>query len=201
MSNMGEPTSAVVADTTTLRRLGYRAVEEGWPAPSDRAFDELDPDGQHVGLLLHVIGWDGTFGTKVASDAVDAATFVASFVCLALMKPLGVARTGVQSFLADAREGIREVLSRPWIRVTIAVDVFANFAIAPYFVLGPVVVQQHLDGASDWGLMMAAAAAGGIAGGALTLRWKPRRPLVPAYVALTAIPLALLTLVPPARHW
>jgi MFS family permease len=129
--------------------------------------------------------------------AVDAATFVASFGCLALMRPLGVVGTRTQSFLADAREGIREVLARPWIRVTITADVFANFAIAPYFVLGPLVVQQHLDGARDWGLMMAASAAGGIAGGALTLRWKPRRPLVPAYVGLMAIPLGLLTLVPP----
>ena len=81
----------------------------------------------------------------------------------------GAVGTRTQSFLADAREGIREVLARPWIRVTITADVFANFAIAPYFVLGPLVVQQHLDGARDWGLMMAASAAGGIAGGALTL--------------------------------
>jgi MFS family permease len=128
---------------------------------------------------------------------VDAVTFAASFVCLALMRPLGVVRTGTQSFLADAREGIREVLARPWIRVTITADVFTNFAIAPYLVLGPLVVQQHLGGARDWGLMMAAGAAGGIAGGALTLRWKPRRPLVPAYGALMAVPVGLLTLVPP----
>lgn len=129
--------------------------------------------------------------------AIDAVTFAASFLCLALMRSLATVRTGTQSFLADAREGIREVLARPWIRVTVTADVFTNFAIAPYFVLGPLVVQQHLDGARDWGLMMAASAAGGIAGGALTLRWKPRRPLVPAYAGLMAIPIGLLTLVPP----
>jgi len=128
---------------------------------------------------------------------IDAVTFAASFLCLALMRSLATLRTGTQSFLADAREGIREVLARPWIRVTVTADVFTNFAIAPYFVLGPLVVQQHLDGARDWGLMMAASAAGGIAGGALTLRWKPRRPLVPAYAGLMAIPIGLLTLVPP----
>ena len=128
---------------------------------------------------------------------IDAVTFAASFLCLAFMRSLATLRTGTQSFLADAREGIREVLARPWIRVTVTADVFTNFAIAPYFVLGPLVVQQHLDGARDWGLMMAASAAGGIAGGALTLRWKPRRPLVPAYAGLMAIPIGLLTLVPP----
>lgn len=44
---------------------------------------------------------------------------------------------------------------------------------------------------------MATGAAGGIAGGALVLRWKPRRLLVAAYCVLIAIPLALLSLVPP----
>jgi predicted MFS family arabinose efflux permease len=45
--------------------------------------------------------------------------------------------------------------------------------------------------------MMAAGAAGGIVGGALVLRWKPKRLLVAAYCVLIAIPLALLSLVPP----
>jgi predicted MFS family arabinose efflux permease len=129
--------------------------------------------------------------------AIDSATFVASLACLALMRPLGVVRARRQSFVADAREGVREVMARPWIRVTITADLFVNFALAPYFVLGPLVVRQHLDGAPDWGLMMAASAAGGIAGGALVLRWRPRRPLVPAYAGMLAVPLAIVTLVPP----
>jgi MFS family permease len=143
-----------------------------------------------AGVLVATAGYELIY-------AIDAATFAASFVCLALMRPLGTVRTARSSFVAEAREGIREVLARPWIRVTVTADVFTNFAIAPYFVLGPLVVQEHLDGASDWGLMMAASAAGGLAGGALTLRWKPRRPLVPAYLGLMAIPVGLLTLVPP----
>ena len=128
---------------------------------------------------------------------VDAASFVASLACLAMMRPLGAVRKRAQSFLADVREGVREVLDRPWMRATLTADLFANFAIAPYFVLGPLVVREHLGGASDWGLMMAAGAAGGIAGGALVLRWKPKRLLVTAYCVLIAIPLSVLSLVPP----
>lgn len=75
MIDMERTTSAVVADTTTLRRLGYRAVEEHWFAPSDKAFEDLDPVGQHIGVLVHVIGWDGTFGTKVASNALGIVTW------------------------------------------------------------------------------------------------------------------------------
>jgi MFS family permease len=143
-----------------------------------------------AGVLVATVGYSLVF-------AIDAASFVASLACLALMRPLGQVRTQTQSFLADAREGLGEVLKRPWMRATLAADAFANFAIAPYLVLGPLVVQQHLGGAEDWGLMMATGAAGGIVGGALVLRWKPERPLVAAYVGLTAVPLGLLSLVPP----
>lgn len=67
--------SAVVADTSTLRRLGYRALEEGWPSPSDKAFDELDPDGRHVGVLVHVLGWDGKSESAVGPDALGIVTW------------------------------------------------------------------------------------------------------------------------------
>jgi predicted MFS family arabinose efflux permease len=143
-----------------------------------------------AGVLVASVGYSLVF-------AIDSASFVASLLCLALMQPVGSVRGQAQSFLADAREGIREVLARPWMRATLTADAFGNFAIAPYFVLGPLVVRDHLGGAADWGLMMAAGAAGGIVGGMLVLRWKPSRPLVAAYLGLTAIPLALLTLVPP----
>jgi MFS family permease len=158
-----------------------------------------------IGLSRNVIELFGpaVAGVLVATAGyavvyvVDAASFVASLACLAAMRPLGAARPRAQSFLADVREGVREVLARPWMRATLTADLFANFAIAPYLVLGPVVVREHLGGSTDWGLMMATGAAGGIAGGALVLRWKPKRLLVAAYFVLIAIPLALLSLVPP----
>jgi hypothetical protein len=67
--------SVVVADTATLRRLGFRALEEGWPSPSDRAFDELDPEGRHVGVLVHVMGWDGKSGSAVETAALGIVTW------------------------------------------------------------------------------------------------------------------------------
>ena len=143
-----------------------------------------------AGLLVAAVGYAVVY-------AIDAASFVASLLSLALMRRVAAARAAKQTFLADAREGVREVLVRPWMRITLTADAIGNFAIAPYFVLGPLVVREHLAGPRDWGLMMAAAAAGGIAGGALVLRWKPERPLVVAYSVLLALPLALLSLVPP----
>ena len=143
-----------------------------------------------AGVLVATVGYALVY-------AIDAASFVASLCSLALMRRVPTVRTAQQTFLADAREGIREVVTRPWMRITLSADAIGNFAIAPFFVLGPLVVREHLGGPRDWGFMMAAAAAGGIAGGALVLRWKPARPLVAAYVVLFALPLALLSLVPP----
>ena len=143
-----------------------------------------------AGVLVATAGYTFVF-------AIDAASFVASLLCLARMPRLPRLPARAQSVLADAREGIGEVLKRRWMVVTLTADVFANFAIAPYFVLGPLVVREHLGGAPDWGLIVAAGAAGGLAGGILVLRWKPARPLVVAYAALVALPLALLALVPP----
>ena len=143
-----------------------------------------------AGVLVATVGYAMVF-------AVDAASFVASLACLAAMQRRLRALRAPQSFLADARDGLREVSSRPWLRVTLAADAVSNFAIAPYFVLGPLVVSEHLGGATDWGLMMTAAAGGGLLGGALVLRWKPPRPLVPAYLLILLLPLALLSLVPP----
>ena len=168
--------AAKLQEANALMSLSSNSIEVFGPAIS--------------GVLVATLGYSVVY-------AVDSASFVASLVCLAAMarrlRPLRVR----QSFLAEARDGLREVRRRAWLRVTLSADAVANFAIAPYFVLGPLVVREHLDGAEDWGLMMTAAAAGGIAAGALVLRWRPKRPLVPGYAILLAIPLALLSLVPP----
>ena len=169
-------TASRLQEANALLGLSRNAIEVFGPAVS--------------GLLVATVGYSLIF-------AIDAASFVASLACLAAMKrqlaPVRIA----QSFLADARDGLREVARRSWLRVTLSADAVANFAMAPYFVLVPLVVREHLGGASDWGLMMTAAAVGGLAGGALVLRCKPARPLVPAYLVLLALPVALVTLVPP----
>jgi MFS family permease len=168
--------AAKLQEANALMALSRNSIEVFGPAVS--------------GVLVATLGYSVVY-------AVDSASFVASLVCLAAMtrrlRPLRIR----QSFLAEARDGLREVKKQSWLRVTLSADAVANFAIAPYFVLGPLVVREHVGGAQSWGVMMTAAALGGIAAGALVLRWRPRRPLVPGYVVLFAIPLALLSLVPP----
>jgi MFS family permease len=169
-------TASSLQEANALMGLSRNSVELFGPAVS--------------GVLVATLGYSVVY-------AVDAASFVASLACLAAVRTRLRDLPMRKAFFTEAREGLQEVRRQAWLRVTLSADAVANFAIAPYFVLGPLVVSEHLGGAEDWGLMMSAAGAGGIAGGALVLRWKPRRPLVPAYLVLLAIPLALLSLVPP----
>jgi MFS family permease len=124
------------------------------------------------GVVVATLGFGVVF-------AVDAATFVASFVFLAAMRlPRTIERVKRQSMVADALEGLRVVRERRWMVVTFCSDFVFNIALAAFFVLGPVVVEDNFDGARDWGFVMTVAAIGGLLGGVLALRFKPRRPLL-----------------------
>jgi len=69
----------------------------------------------------------------------------------------------------------------------------------PIQVLGPIVARDVYDGARTWGLTSAAMGIGQILGGLVSLRWKPRRPMliIAAGMSLTALPVAFLALEAP----
>jgi hypothetical protein len=99
--------------------------------------------------------------------------------------------------LADAREGLRELLKRRWMVAGCLCDLVTNFTLAVLFVLAPVVVKEHFGGARDWGLMLTFGAVGGLLGSALALRYKPDRPLLVTYIIAFTFPLELAALAPP----
>jgi MFS family permease len=119
--------------------------------------------------------------------AIDAATFVASAACLALMAPRPGARMNEErpaEFLSDLREGWREVTSRPWLRSFLGVlGAYHLIALPCVLALGPLVAQRELDGASSWALIVTMFGVGSVAGAALGLRAAPRRPMVACAVA------------------
>lgn len=122
--------------------------------------------------------------------AVDAVTFAVAALCYALVRvPPASAPPGPRSsMLADARAGAAEVLRHTWLWVLIAQAVLYHLVYGgAQDVLGPIVVQRGW-GEAAWGWSMAALLVGFIAGGALTLRWRPRRTLYAAtlLLALTA---------------
>jgi hypothetical protein len=130
--------------------------------------------------------------------AVDAVTYAAStLTLLALRVAPGAALELRQSFLADLRDGWREITARTWLWVGLIADSVANIGMSCFYVLGPIVAARELGGSEDWGAIVAAGAVGGMLGGALALRWRPSRPLVATYGLLFLATLQLLALVPP----
>jgi hypothetical protein len=126
--------------------------------------------------------------------AADAATFLVSLVCLALLRVPRRPMPPPASFLADLGEGWHEVAIRPWYWITLIAHACGNFTLPAFFVLGPVIAARSLGGASAWGFISAGWGVGAIAGGLVALRVKPRRPLVVATLLTTLIALPPLAL-------
>ena len=105
--------------------------------------------------------------------------------------------TGGQSFFGDLVSGWREFTSHTWLWAMVAgASVFLFAVEGPIQVLGPIVARDVYDGARTWGLTSAAMGIGQIAGGLLSLHWRPRRPLfvISAGMGLAAFPVAFLAL-------
>jgi MFS family permease len=136
--------------------------------------------------------------------AIDALTFVGSAAFLSRLR-VPAARGGTErlSFVGDLAAGWREVRSRRWLWTSLIAFGIGNLAWGAVQVLGPVVAQQELDGATSWGLIATGGGIGGLLGGIAALRWQPARPLLvshllivvlAAYVVGFTIPLPTLVL-------
>ena len=129
----------------------------------------------------------GSTGTALL---VDAATFGVSAACLLALRPRAVPAAGPapepeDGFAAQLRGGWREVRSRPWVwKLLGAMSVYHLVVLPSIFVLGPVLADRELDGASSWAVIVAAFGVGSIAGNVLLLRVHPRRPLRVAALCL-----------------
>jgi MFS family permease len=143
------------------------------------------------GLLVATIGPGWVF-------AVDAATFALSAISLLTLRmPIDPRPREHSGFLAELAGGWREVVSRRWLLAAIVTFGFSNVSQAPIFVLGPVIAQQRLGGAANWGLIVTSLGVGGLLGGLIALRWKPRHPLATGFLLGITFSLPLLALAPP----
>jgi hypothetical protein len=102
-----------------------------------------------------------------------------------------------RTFVAELADGWREVVSRSWVLACILTFSISNVSLASFQVLGPLIANREMGGAAAWGLIGAGASIGGVAGGAVALRWKPERPLIPAFLVLLLAQIELLLLLPP----
>ncbi len=97
--------------------------------------------------------------------------------------------------LAELREGWSEFRSHTWLWVIVAQFCIVLMAwYGAFSVLGPVVAREHLGGPAAWGAITAADAFGLIAGGLMSLRFTPRRPMLFVVLAGGAIAISPLSL-------
>jgi MFS family permease len=129
-----------------------------------------------------------------AAFAIDAATFLLSAVFLSRVHPR---RRGAEpeaardSIWVELRQGYREVRSRAWVWVTLASFSVALFvALAPWYVLGPVIGEQQYGDVGVYGVVAAAFGAGLVIGSLIGVGWKPRHPLRLGMIFLLAWPAA-----------
>jgi predicted MFS family arabinose efflux permease len=142
-----------------------------------------------AGLLVHAFGPGWVY-------AIDAVTFALSAAFLVRL-PAGRTHAARRKFMVDLAEGWREVTARSWVWASILYFAVWNFAIAAFFVLGPVVSERELGGARDWGVILSGGAIGSVVGGLLALRIRPRRPLFTGYLLISVAALPTILLVRP----
>ncbi|HEX4834250.1 MAG TPA: MFS transporter [Trebonia sp.] len=159
---------ALLQEASSLSRMGMNTGQMAGAAVSGLVVAAVGPGwslvasglcvGGSVPLLL------GIKGLASASGAGPAA--------------LGAADAGA-GLLRELREGWTEFRSHTWLWVTVLQYCLVMMAWnAGFQVLGPVVARLHLGGAPAWGAIAAAEGIGLIAGGVLSLRYTPPRPML-----------------------
>lgn len=143
-----------------------------------------------AGVLVALFGPGWVF-------VINALTFLVSALTLALLRLPRRLMPARDSFLRELAGGWHQLAIRPWYWLNLCSHALWNFAIAAFFVLGPVISSRQLGGPSSWGVIAASLGIGSIVGGLVALRFRPSRPLVVANLALTLAALQLLALVPP----
>lgn len=96
--------------------------------------------------------------------AMDAASYAISMVVLLLLPRATRSTFAAASFFGELAEGWAEFRSRTWLWVTtVHICLFNLFVWGPFLVLGPVIAEQRLGGATSWGLVMALYGGGAMA--------------------------------------
>jgi MFS family permease len=123
-----------------------------------------------AGVLIGFAGGPG------AALVFDAATFLLSVVLLLPLRPSLVEQVAAEdeqphaSFGTSLRQGWREVRSRSWVLGYLGGFAAYHAVVLPaIFVIGPVLMADHYDGARSWAVITALFGVGNIVGDVLLL--------------------------------
>lgn len=136
--------------------------------------------GPAIGGVLVALAGEGT------ALIVDAGTFLVSVLCLLALRPRVVERAEApEAFITDLAGGWREVRARRWVwSFLLAMVVYHAVVLPSIYVLGPVLFEDELDGATSWAVVSVAFGLGSIVADVLLMRWRPRFALRVAAIGL-----------------
>ncbi|HEX4815403.1 MAG TPA: MFS transporter [Nonomuraea sp.] len=123
--------------------------------------------------------------------AASGVMFAVAGLLIALLRlePGERAAAGRHSVLADLRDGWREFSSRQWLWVVVAQFSLLVMAVqAGHGVLGPLMAKESLGGPVAWSAFLGGEAVGMIAGVLVSMRLRPRRPILVG--VLLCVPMA-----------
>ncbi|UTI67085.1 MFS transporter [Paraconexibacter antarcticus] len=114
--------------------------------------------------------------------AVDAATYAVSAAALAGLRPRVPDPEDADGtdpgFLAQLRAGFAEVRSRTWVWAGLVGIAVYHVVLPSIFVLGPVLADRELDGASSWAVITVGFGVGAIVGDLVVIRLRLSRPML-----------------------
>lgn len=117
--------------------------------------------------------------------AGDSASFVVAAALRAGMRFTALPPAEPSHLLHQLREGWREFIARRWLwTIVLQFSFLCAVTFATIGVLGPLAAKGHLGGASGWGAIMAAFAAGSVLGGILMIRIRFTRLLLAGLLPL-----------------
>ena len=130
--------------------------------------------------------------------AADAVSFAVAGALRAGMRFPALPTAPRAGLVHELREGWRDFISRRWLWVIVAEFAFVVAIVTgAQSVLGPLVADAHLGGARSWGLILAAEGVGAVLGGFVMIRFRPRRMLLAASLAVPADSVFFLALAVP----
>jgi MFS family permease len=133
------------------------------------------PAAAGVVIALSSPGW---------AIAFDSATFAVSAAFLLRMR-VAFTKPEKQTFITDLREGWSEFTRRTWVWVCVTHFALFQFAaLAPFFVLGPLIANEELGGASAYATITAFGGIGSVLGSLAAIRFRPDRQLLAAFLTL-----------------
>jgi MFS family permease len=164
------------------------------------AISRLAMNGGQMGGAVVAGFCVAAFGPGWALAACGVGLLVSVPVLLSIRAGAAPADPGDRpaSMLRELREGWSEFRSHTWLWAIVAQYSVVMMAwYGAFQTLGPVVAKAHLGGPAAWGAITAAESVGFIAGGLVSLRFTPRRPMlfvvaIGAVIAISPVALAML---------